>query len=663
LRAALGLSALGAASLASRAALAGDALQIVSSELDPPTVITLGVQMVVSGDDNRNAHVDVRYRKMGDAAWKNGFPLHRVRPAVVTGLTVEDQFAGSVLDLAPATTYEIELHAVDPDGVDETVVVSGATRRVPPLEPASPKTVAVTSAAELQSALDAASPGDVIELGAGTYAGNFGISASGTEDNPIVIRGAGADSVVLDGQGCDGCNVLEVYGSFVHVERLAIANASRGLRFQGTGAEGNVVRRVRLSNVILGIGSKADQRNFYICDNELEGRLVWPQVYSDDGGNHSNDDGIHMEGTGHVVCHNRLYGFGDAIKIATDGAVSIDFYGNEVLSAYDNGVELDGSARNVRCFENRFTNTYATISFQPIFGGPAYALRNVVVNVTNEQLKFHALGTTPPQEPSGMYVIHNTFVSPRLALDLQTSATSHDFVMKNNLFVGPAVTQNGRTVDWTGPIDNGIFDWNGYFPDGEFAMNFAGTGYIKAPSFAELQAAGVEPNGRLLAGPMFEKGIQPPADYTVNMPPADVTLAEGSSAVDAAEPLPGLNDRFEGSAPDLGALERGCPAPTYGVRSEGVDESTAPAKCGSGQGGSGGNGGAGGGNGGAGGGNGGDGGAGASTSSGSGGDGNGNDGSGGGCGCRTASSHEDDGGIVMLFGIALGVWGARRRRY
>ena len=90
-----------------------------------------------------------------------------------------------------------------------------------------------------------------------------------------------------------------------------------------------------------------------------------------------------------------------------------------MLSAYDNGVELDGSEGNVRAASATASPTPTRrISFQPIFGGPAYAIRNVVVNVANEQMKFHALGGTPPEEPSGVLVYHNTFVSPAHALAL-----------------------------------------------------------------------------------------------------------------------------------------------------------------------------------------------------------------------------------------------------
>jgi len=257
----------------------------------------------------------------------------------------------------------------------------------------------------------------------------------------------------------------------------------------------------------------------------------------------------------------------------------VDFYGNEVLSGYDNGLELDGMEGNGRCLRNRFTNTYATISFQPIFGGPVYALRNVVVNVANEQMKFHALGTVPPEEPSGIVVLHNTFVSPKNALFLSTDATSHHFVIENNLFVGPAVPDNSKTVDWLGPIDDGLFDYNAYFPDKEFRFNRPPNGLVKYASFAAMQAGGLETHGVLLTGSPFASGLMPPATYAENLAAQDVALAAGSAAIDKGKVFANVNDGFQGAAPDLGALERGCASPIYGPRPEGTDETNAPTGC------------------------------------------------------------------------------------
>jgi hypothetical protein len=46
----------------------------------------------------------------------------------------------------------------------------------------------------------------------------------------------------------------------------------------------------------------------------------------------------------------------------------------------------------------------------------------------------------------------------------------------------------------------------------------------------------------------------------------DFGLTAGSAALDRGMPLPTVTDGFTGSAPDLGALERGKPAPHYGPR-------------------------------------------------------------------------------------------------
>jgi hypothetical protein len=557
--------------------IADDVLRPGTPLLDRPTLMTLGVKLPVMGDDNYNASVAVRYRQAGAEEWHDALPLMRVHPEVVSGWKVEPQFGGSIFDLLPGTTYEIELHAVDPDGVDQTFNLTATTRAVP-ADPPAPNEKTVTSAAELRAALAAARPGDVIALADGVYTGQFQITAAGTPDNPIVIRGASEEGAILDGDGCASCNVLEVYGAgFVHIERLTIRNALRALRFQTAGAEGNVLRRVHTSNTRLGIDGKADQKDFYICDNTLEGRLAWPATYQDDNGAHANDDGIRVLGFAHVVCHNRISGFGDAIKTEQDGARAIDFYGNDVLWTYDNGVELDGGEGNVRAFRNRFANTFATLSVQPVYGGPAYMFRNVVVNVVNEQMKFHALGGTPPREPTGVLAFHNTFVSPGLSLNLQTTAASHHFVVANNLFVGPENPALGRIVDWTGRIDDGIFDYNGYFPAGAFRFNMGGLRNFV--NLAALQAAGMEMHGLVLAQPVFASGLAAPASYKEFFDSPDASLAAGSAAVDAGLVLPNINDGFTGLAPDLGALEAGCPAPVYGPRPEGMDESNEPLDC------------------------------------------------------------------------------------
>lgn len=664
-----------AAMLTAATARADNVLHVGMGKVDPPTVITLGVQLLVTGDDNFNAQVAMQYRKTGTTAWTQAAPLVRVHPEAVVAYTVPAQFAGSIFELEPATQYDIELHATDPDGnVDQKVDLQAQTRPVPPADPVHMNVVNVTDTASLQQALSQAKAGDVITLAAGTYTGTFSVNASGTAQDPIVVRGANEDTVILDGQDCTGCNEFDVYGSYVNIERMTIQNVERAVRWQTMGATNDVLRRVHAKNTRLGIGGKTGQQSFYVCDNIFEGRLVWPDTYGSDNAAHANDDGLVVQGSGHVVCHNRISGYADSLQNYDLGTRGNDFYGNDSLWNYDDGIELDGTEGNSRAFRNRWTNTYDALSFQPIYGGPAYAIRNVIVNVANEGMKLHALGATggmPLQVPVGVISMNNTFVAPYHAIQISTPNACLYTWVQNNLFVGPtqpagAMSPNGRSVEWDTPIDPTTYlDYDGYWSDGNFELGYDMPDYT---SFAAMVAAGkYEKHGVLLAGASsFANGLVAPADHMALMQPQDVALSSSTPAIDKGLVVPGLSDVYRGAGPDMGALEVGCPEPIYGPRPDGVDETNEPRGCPM----PGGDGGVvSGGDSGVstdGGGSGSSGGSGGSGSSGGVGDGGGNGASGGsgsssGCGCRTG----DAGAGVLgpwLTASAIALALARRRR-
>src|SRR5436190_2495276 len=96
--------------------------------VDHPTLINLGFEWMIGGDDNRNASVTVRYRKTGTADWKPALPLLRLQgEEIYNGAQLHvvspNMFAGSILDLEPDSSYECELQMTDPDGT------SGETRK------------------------------------------------------------------------------------------------------------------------------------------------------------------------------------------------------------------------------------------------------------------------------------------------------------------------------------------------------------------------------------------------------------------------------------------------------------------------------------------------------------------------------------------------------
>src|SRR5258706_8801990 len=91
--------------------------------VDHPTLINLGFEWVIQGDDNRNAHVEVSYRKQGELQWKQGLPLLRLQGERiyqtdgVFNVISPNMFAGSILDLEPDTAYEARFVMSDPDGL------------------------------------------------------------------------------------------------------------------------------------------------------------------------------------------------------------------------------------------------------------------------------------------------------------------------------------------------------------------------------------------------------------------------------------------------------------------------------------------------------------------------------------------------------------------
>src|SRR5438105_1584726 len=89
--------------------------------VEPPTLVSLGFEWRIDGDDNRNAVVAVSYRRKGETAWKPGPPLLRIGHERINEnalqYVVPNGFAGSIFDLEPGTEYECRFQLVDPDGV------------------------------------------------------------------------------------------------------------------------------------------------------------------------------------------------------------------------------------------------------------------------------------------------------------------------------------------------------------------------------------------------------------------------------------------------------------------------------------------------------------------------------------------------------------------
>jgi hypothetical protein len=355
---------------------------VVSNEFitEPPTLISLGFEWQIDGDDNRNAEVGVFYRKIGDKEWKQGLPLLRLqREQTISGpmqYIAPNMFAGSIFDLEPGGEYECRFVLSDPDGVSgkSKNLVTVRTRSEPTPFPGGriyhvypggykgPKeTPAFTGlgAAYFMGSSHTdnyntfpprVKPGDTILVHAGLYKdnrfsyaqggdagtapsdGTFFLTQSGTPDKPIVIKAAGDGDVIFDGDGTH--NLFNVMGAnYNYFEGLTIRNTDiaflAGLK-NIAGSSGLTIKKCRFEDIGRGIYSDwSGSKEFYIADNTFIGRNRSDVLMGWIGNTWKNLPGfpnrmlseyaVKVYGSGHVVAYNYVANFHDGIDHATYG--------------------------------------------------------------------------------------------------------------------------------------------------------------------------------------------------------------------------------------------------------------------------------------------------------------------------------------------------------
>ena len=600
--------------------------------VEHPTLLNLGFEWLLEGDANRNATVEVRFRKVGTAAWRPGLPLLRIggervfRDRELMNYVVPHGFAGSIFNLEPATSYECEFSLSDPDGVTGQAIqrvtvstraepkpyVGGKVLHVYPADHEGPKQE--PSFIGLKAAyygegrgdwtavrMKKVQPGDTILVHAGLYrperlnyvdplsapfTGSWSLSLKGTAEKPITIKGAGDGEAIFDGAG--NARLFEVMATQHHIfEGLTFRNTEVAI-FAGEkevmGAVALTVRNCRFEDIGVGVWTEnADSRDFFISDNLFLGRedqmrlIGWNQAGSRAAGIYPSHQlrsffAIKVYGPGHIIAHNAIAYFHDAICISTYGppdadperrASSIDIYNNDIHLSNDDFIESDGGAHNIRVFQNRGVNAaHNGYSAQPMFGGPVYFIRNILYHVpAGGAFKFSAA-------PAGILAYHNTLIGEQTARE--PYANTH---FRNNLFMGKDTPDRG-VMTWANGSASYSSDYNGFRPNRNVAKQYnwlaPGAAFSSYATFGEFQkATGQEAHGVEVDFDIFENLA--PADparryHVYHSRDLNFHLKAASKAIDAGQVLPTINDGFTGKGPDLGALEYGRKDPHYGPR-------------------------------------------------------------------------------------------------
>lgn len=455
-------------------------------------------------------------------------------------------------------------------------------------------------------------PGDTILVHAGLYRndrlnyvdpmmtpfdGTNWLTIKATPAKPITIRAAGDGEVVFDGAG--NHRLFDVTASAHHIfDGLTFRNTDVAL-FAGfknvTGAVGLTVRNCRFEDVGFGVWTEYEgSSDFYIVDNVFLGRaeqrnllVGWTGPLWRSAGPYGSHEvrsyyAVKVYGPGHVIAHNAVAYFHDGIGISTYGtpsadpqrrASSIDIHHNDIHMSGDDFIETDGGVHNIRVYGNRGVNAaHGGYSAQPMFGGPAYFIRNLLYHVpSGVAFKFSA-------KAAGVFAFHNTIVGEQVAGD--PTSNMH---YRNNLFLGRDTPGRG-VMTWSNATEEYSSDYNGFRPnrgvDAQYrwrAPEEGGTLYEPGAgewrTFATLAdfraATGQEEHGIEVGFDVFERmaGPDPSRRHSVyHATELDFRLKAGGKAVDAGAVIPTVNEDFEGAAPDLGAIELGRPEPHYGPR-------------------------------------------------------------------------------------------------
>jgi len=565
------------------------------------TIHSIGIEWDIDGDSNHNAACQVRFRKQGNAQWRDASALLRIDyrgwyyGKKYQAFRHFNMLAGSVMFLEPGTSYEVEFTASDPDAGESRKTVTVGTRSIP-VPGKHVRTLHVVPGngggdgtqanpfKGIEQAQSVARPGDTFLLHAGKYAGTD-LTTGGKSDSYIVWKPAGDGEVIIIDQ-------LNVKQSHVWIEGLTFQTSEEknfgGVHVTDHGTKGVVVVRNRFRNCRYALSNQARvwtgdtatlNTGWYFADNVVDGG-PWTQYGTR----------VYLLADSDV-CYNRITTThnkhqGDAVSLRF--CTNVDVYNNDIRDIADDGIEPDSSYANIRIYHNRIVNPrWHGVSFQPMLCSPWYIIRNEFVLMFDSRkarpFKTNVFDRTVLL--NNTFVVRGRYAQTRADILLRAFSRNNLWIYmydnadeKTNptgaLWLGYGDESKdqdyvigGQTMpDWNTDVDYDGFSWEGEgqggFPfwwDGTTPPRFGGIESFAATLGIEKNATRVEREETFEAPDVLSYSKRPWATDRL-------LLKEGCNAIDAGAVVPNLCEDFTGKAPDLGAHEFGKPAVHYGPR-------------------------------------------------------------------------------------------------
>jgi hypothetical protein len=490
----------------------------------------------------------IRYRPQGDSSWNEGLPM-RYNPIANTDEDLTD-YRGSIVHLAAGTTYELEL------------TLAGTSTRA--------QLTATTWREDFPV-------GPTIRVGHGDQP--LAITQSGTPEGYRLYDGRGATIDVRHQH--DNCVTIDA--SYVIV---------RGLKLRGAGDAKNTSSKpigavlikgghdIVIEDCDISDWGRLDQQRGFGFDYESAifsraaslQRLVIQRCklhdptfdgsswYEPKYPTHSEGPqciSLFNAGGNHVIRYNECWSdmdhmFNDIIGGGSNGSYrgspgpDSDIYGNFVSHCWDDGLEVEGGSRNVRVWDNYITQSMMMIGNAACSIGPLYIWRNVCARSQSQPGagggNFLKMGFADGDHwmIGHMYIFHNTIF--RSDEWLPTGGLGGNRLVKHtvsrNNILHVRSPQNYSASNNRQNVENDCdYDlMNGRFP-------------------SEQEKHGVQGEPVYAAGAGFDSATKT----------GSFQLVPASPGADAGEVIPNFSGAFQGSAPDMGAHQRGAPPMRFGA--------------------------------------------------------------------------------------------------
>lgn len=361
----------------------------------------------------------------------------------------------------------------------------------------------------IQAAVDAAGPGDTVEIAGGTYHEAVRISTSGSPGAYLTIRAKAGEAVTIDGQGSrpssrSAQGLMTLSGRhYVRIFGLNLVNSGGHGIYAGHAGdlviEDNTVSHTQDGGIFLGDGS-----NVVVACNSVD--------HANAAASGGNPDAAANE------------------AISLFDVSGFDVRSNKVFANYEEGIDVkngsrDGSIRGNQAFQNAGPNIYADGASDLKISG------NRVHGATGSS-------------------------KAGITLGVESGGTASDVQIYNNVIYQNA----GGGIDlWIGHYSNVRIFYNTIYNNGRAAIR-ATDGVVSGSVARDNIAYRNSLNN--VSGFTLSANVTGDPDF-VNLAAGDVRLAAGSPALNrgttATAPTTDFAGRARpiGSAPDAGAYESG----------------------------------------------------------------------------------------------------------